>query len=337
VAVVAIAFGLWKLRSFIILLLLALTFASAMRPGVEWLHRRRVPEPMAIFTFFVLVFGVLALFFWLAVPPALDELKHALSQPLVTGSSVSHSKGIRHDVLVWINEHLRHLPSGSAIFHPIATYGHKATDAIVAVFFTIAATWFWFPERDKMIELLIRLQPEEKRESARRTYLEIDRRLGNYTRLNFLMVAAVGAVLAAGFYLVGLHYALLLGGAVSLFMIIPVIGPLAGVLLVIAVGLPQSVHTAVLGLVVLVAVREFQSYVVNPHVMGQSVGLSPLVTLVSVAVVGVLFGAFAVILAIPAASAAGTLIEVLVLGHEPPEPPPRKRRPWTPRRGSEAA
>jgi hypothetical protein len=47
IAVAAIAFGLWKARSIVILLLLALTFAAAMRPGVEGLRRRRVPEPLA--------------------------------------------------------------------------------------------------------------------------------------------------------------------------------------------------------------------------------------------------------------------------------------------------
>lgn len=34
--VVAAAFGLWKMRSIVILLLLELTFAAAIRPGVEW-------------------------------------------------------------------------------------------------------------------------------------------------------------------------------------------------------------------------------------------------------------------------------------------------------------
>jgi predicted PurR-regulated permease PerM len=139
------------------------------------------------------------------------------------------------------------------------------------------------------------------------------------------MVAVIGAVLAAGFYLVGIHYWLLLGGAVSLFEIIPVVGPLIGALLVIAVGLPQSVHVTVLALVVLIAVREFQSYVINPHVMGRSVGLSPLVTLVTVSVVGLIFGALAVVLAIPAASAAETLIDVLVFGHDPPATPPKRK------------
>jgi len=335
IAVALIAFGLWKVRSIIILLLLSLTFAAAMRPGVEWLHRRKVPSALAILSFFLLVLGTFVLFFWLAVPPAVHQLKDALAQHANGTATVAHSTGIRHDVVVWVDTHLRNLPSGSSIFHPIAAYGHKATDAVVGVLFTLAATWYWVSERDAMIEVLVRLAPEERRENARRTYLEIDRRLGAYTRLKFLMVFAIGAVLSVGFYLVGLDYWLLVGGAVSLFEIIPVVGPALGALLVLAVGLPQSVHVAVLALLVLVGVREFQSYVVNPHVMGRSVGLSPLVTLVTVSVVGLLFGAFAVILAIPAASAAETLVDVLVFGHDPPAPPPPRRRLGT-RRSSAA-
>ena len=57
---------------------------------------------------------------------------------------------------------------------------------------------------------------------------------------------------------------------------------------------------------------------------GDAVGLSPLVTLLSVAVVGVLFGGLAVILAVPFTSAVATLIDVLVLGHQPPAVEPRR-------------
>jgi predicted PurR-regulated permease PerM len=177
-----------------------------------------------------------------------------------------------------------------------------------------------------MIELLSAIAPESKREKAKQTYLAIDRRLGSYTRLKFLMVAIVGAVLAAGFYLVGLNYWLLVGGFVGLVEIVPVIGPLIGAILVVAVGLPQSMHVAALALLWLVVVREFQSYVVNPHLMGKSVGLSPLVTLVPVSVVGLLFGGFAVILAIPVTSAVATMIDVFVLDHEPPAETPRRQR-----------
>jgi hypothetical protein len=83
---------------------------------------------------------------------------------------------------------------------------------------------------------------------------------------------------------------------------------------------------AALSVLVLVAVREFQSYVVNPHLMGHSVGLSPLVTLVSVSVVSILFGGFAVVLAVPFTSAVATLIDVFVLDREPPAEPAQRGR-----------
>jgi predicted PurR-regulated permease PerM len=141
------------------------------------------------------------------------------------------------------------------------------------------------------------------------------------------MIVAVAVVLSIGFYVVGLHYSMLVAGCVSLLEVIPVVGPTIGVVLVGVVGLSQSVHVMVLALAVVIGVRQIQDYVVNPHVMGGSVGLSPLTTLVTVAVVGVLFGPFAVVLAIPATSAVATLVDVLVLGHEPPTAPePRSLR-----------
>ena len=316
VAVIALALAVWRVREIVVLLLLALTFAAAIRPGVAWLQRHRFPQPAAIGSFFVLVAAVAVLFVWAAVPPAIHQLEHALRHH-------GASTGLQHDVLTWVNRYLHNLPSAHDVLHPVASYGHAATSAIVALFFTLAATWYWVSERDRMIELLTSIAPERTREKARSTFLAIDDRLGAYTRVKFLMIFAVGAALALGFWAVGLDYWLLAGGFVSLVEIVPVVGPLVGAIFIIAIGLPQSLHVTALSLLVLIAVREFQSYVVNPHVMGRSVGLSPLVTLVSVSVVSVLFGGFAVVLAVPFTSAVATVIDVFVLDRDPPEPTAR--------------
>jgi predicted PurR-regulated permease PerM len=210
---------------------------------------------------------------------------------------VHASTGIQHDVLAWLDRYLRGFPSGRDVLHPVAAYGHQATSAIVAVFFTLAATWYWVSERDRMIDLVVTVAPASKREKVRQTFLAIDARLGSYTRLKFLMIFAVGAALSAGFYLVGLKYWLLAGGFVSLVEIVPVIGPLVGAIFVVAIALPQSPPRR--RAVPARARRRpgvSELAVVNPHVMGHSVGLSPLGTLVSVSVVSVLFGGFAVIL-----------------------------------------
>ncbi len=316
-AVVALAVGIWQVRSVLILLLLALTFAAAIRPGVDWLGRHRVPQSVAILLHLLVIGGVVAVLLWIAVPPALHQIGHAL------GHNPGQASGVRGGVLVWLQQHLHQLPTGTELVHPVATYGHKAGEAVVAIFFVLAATWYCVSERDSIINLLTALAPESKRDTARETYLALDRRLGAYTRLRFLMVFAVGAVLSTGFYFIGLDYWLLVGAFVGLIEIVPVIGPVVGSILVLTVGLPQSLHVAGLALLWLIVVREFQSYVVNPHI-GQTIGLSPLVTLLSVAVVGVLFGGFAVVLAVPFTSAVATLIDVLVLGHDPPTAEPRR-------------
>ena len=177
-------------------------------------------------------------------------------------------------MLTWLQHHLHQLPSGTELLHPVATYGQKAGEAFVAIFFTLAATWYCVSERDAIIKLLTALAPETKRDKARETYLALDRRLGAYTRLRFLMVFAVGAVLSAGFYVIGLNYWLLVGSFVGLVEIVPMIGPVVGSILVLAVGVPQSLHVAAISLLWLVVVREIQNYVVNPRI-GQTVGLSP--------------------------------------------------------------
>ena len=56
-----------------------------------------------------------------------------------------------------------------------------------------------------------------------------------------------------------------------------------------------------------------------PRVLGQAVGLSPLIVLVSVSAVGILLGAFYVLLAIPIAAVLVTLVDVVVRDVDPAE------------------
>jgi predicted PurR-regulated permease PerM len=191
------------------------------------LQRHRFPQPAAILSFFLTVGAIIVLFFWAAVPPALHQIEQALHQH-AGGASVRESTGLRHDVLVWVDRYLHRLPSGRDVLHPVAAYGHQATHVVVMTFFTLAATWYWVAERDRMIDLLTSLSSGPKREKACQTYLAIDARLGAYTRLKFVMIFAVGAALSLGFYLVGLKYWLLAGGFVSVVEIVQVIGPSSG-------------------------------------------------------------------------------------------------------------
>src|SRR5437764_807340 len=77
-AIVVLAFALWKLRVVVALLLCAITIAAAMRPGVEWLARRRVPRVLGVLLHYVVLLGFVALVLWLVVPRLTNEVQAAI-------------------------------------------------------------------------------------------------------------------------------------------------------------------------------------------------------------------------------------------------------------------
>src|SRR4030095_17228955 len=96
---------------------------------------------------------------------------------------------------------------------------------------------------------------------------------------------------------------LLVGVFAGIVELVPVIGPLAAGALAVGVGLTQSVGVALAAGLAVLIVRLLEDYIVIPRVLGDAVGLSPLIALVSVARSAVLFGGFAVLLAVPPAPA----------------------------------
>ena len=65
--------------------------------------------------------------------------------------------------------------------------------------------------------------------------------------------------------------------------------------------------------------RLLEDYVVIPRVLGEAVGLSPLLVLFAITSVAILFGGFAVLFAIPLAAVLATLLDVIVRGKDPAE------------------
>ena len=317
VLVIVGTLALWKVRVLVALLFVAATIAAAMRPGVEWLARYRVPRLVGVLLHYLVVVGLVALFLSFVVPHLISEVQAALNS---ANSGKSHAgEGFKGKVLDAIGKRLNHLPSASKLIHPALSYGETAVTAFVAVLFTFAAAAYWIFERDATVDLVAGLVARPKRKKLRDTWELIDLKLGAFVRGQVLLIFIVGTTVSTGFYLIGEPYWLLLGITIALLEIVPVIGPLVGIVLAVGAGLTVSWHTAVWAGVVLLAVRFSQDYVINPRVLGGIVGLSPLIVLISVSLTDLLFGGFYVLLAVPLASLAVTLIDVWIMGVEPGE------------------
>jgi predicted PurR-regulated permease PerM len=321
-AVVVLALALWKLRIILFLLFLAFVITAAMRPGVELLARARIPRVFGILIHYAAIAGVVALLIWLVVPRALDQVQEALGTQGVPTSTADirkaarHSTGVRHKVLLALQHRLEKLQLSSVV-SPAINATLKAFEALIAVFFTFAVAAYWIFERDRTVGLVLSLLPPRHRRVVRDTWNLIDLKLGAFVRGELILIAFVSVLLSVAFWAIGLPYWLLLGIFAGIVEIVPVVGPLAAGAVAIGVGLTVSWHVALAAGIAVLAVRLLEDYVVIPRVLGHAVGLSPLVVLVSVTSVTVLFGGFAVLLAVPLAALVVTLVDVIVRGHDP--------------------
>jgi predicted PurR-regulated permease PerM len=154
---------------------------------------------------------------------------------------------------------------------------------------------------------------------VRDTWTLIDLRLGAFVRGQVLLILGVGIALSLLFWAIGEPYWILVGSFAGLVEVIPVIGPLIAGALAVVVGFTASVHVAVLAAVCVLAIRLTEDYLVMPKVLGEAVGLSPLLVLVSVTAVGILFSGWAVLFAVPIAAVAVTLFDVVLRDVDPAE------------------
>jgi predicted PurR-regulated permease PerM len=323
VAVVVCALALWQLKLVIALLFLAIVMAAAMRPGVEALRRRRIPRGVGVGIHYLGLLALVALFLWFAVPRALTQVEAAVgnvpTSTLQLKQATNHSTGIKHELLLAIEKRLRRLPSGASLVHPALTVTTKAFEALIAVFFVFASAAYWIFERDRAVDLVTSLIARPRRKKVRDTWDLIDAKLGAFVRGEVLLIAFVATALSLVFLAIGEPYWILLGIFAGVFEIVPVIGPLIAGAAAIGVGFTASWHVALAAGLAVLVIRLLEDYLIVPRVLGHAVGLSPLLVLISVAAAAILFGGFAVLIAIPITAVLATLVDVAVRGKDPAE------------------
>jgi predicted PurR-regulated permease PerM len=311
-AVVVGLLALWELRLLIMLLFLAFTVAAAMRPGVDALHRLRIPRGAAILVHYAALAGLVSLLLWAVVPRAINQVETALG-------GAEDESGFKGEALGWLNQRLERLPRVEDLFDPALELTLLGFEIAVGIFFVFACAAYWIFERDDAVRLVTSLLPRTRRKVVQDTWNLIDLKLGAYVRGQALLILLVATVLSICFWAIGLPFWLLIAVFAGVVEIVPVIGPLTAGALAVGVGFTESIGVGIAaGLIVLVA-RLLEDYLVIPHVLGDAVGLSPLLVIVAVAATAILFGELAVLLAIPLAAVLGTLFEVVVLERDPAE------------------
>jgi predicted PurR-regulated permease PerM len=322
--IVALALAFWKLRVLLSLFFLGLVIAAAMRPGIEWLHDRRVPRGIGLAIHYLALIGVVAFLLWLVVPRAVTQVGDALGGSVPTSTkelntATRNSTGIKHTILRAVQKRLEKLPTAGSAVHASLSVTKAAFEVLIGIFFTFAVAAYWIFERDRTRRVVLSMLARERRRTVRDTWDLIDAKLGAFVRGELVLIAFVGTVLSLAFWAIGVPFWLLLGIFAGIVEIVPVIGPLLAGAVAVAVGLTVSWQVALGAGLAVLGVRLLEDYIVVPRVLGHAVGISPLVVLVSVTAIGLLLGGVYVLLAVPIAAVLVTLVDVIVRDKDPAE------------------
>jgi predicted PurR-regulated permease PerM len=319
VAIVAAALALWKLKLVIALVFLGFILAAAMRPGIDAMKRRGVPRSIALILHYVAFAALIALFLWIVVPRAVDQVENALggATQAEIHRQAEQSQGIKHELLTAIDRRLREVPEAGELFDPALEVTLTAFEIVLGFLFVLATAGYWIFERDRAVTWVASLMARPRRKKLRDTWDLIDLKLGAFVRGQALLILLVATALTVAFWAIGLPYFILVAAFAGIVEIVPVIGPIVAGALAIGVGLTESWQLALAAGICVLVVRLLEDYLVIPRVLGDATGLSPLLVLVSVTAVGILFGGFAVILAVPLVAVLVTVLDVVVRDKDP--------------------
>lgn len=159
----------------------------------------------------------------------------------------------------------------------------------------------YYAQKDKetLVAGWLKLVPDAHRFFADDLLKKINAILKNYIEGQLVICSTVGIILAAGLYLYGVNYFLVLGFVAAVTEIIPIIGPLIGTVPAVVIAYFVSPATAASVAIFYLVVQMLGNLVIAPKIMGNKLDLHPLTIILAVMVLGSLIGVWGVFFAAP--------------------------------------
>lgn len=300
-------------------LFIAFALAYILNPTVVILQRKgikRLYGIMIVFSLTIVLFSGFAIFLVVSVTGELANVQlnlPAYVQHLyeITPAAIKGYLGIEtpDKLALQLNELLlaarRAAPD---LLQPLLAFLQKALSSTVSVFLTLLGyliipvylfyLLFDLPQLKAFIESYI---PERFLPAYNIKLAEIDLVLSGFVRGQLSVCAILAILYSIGLYVIGIDMAIVIGTLAGITFIIPYVGTIIGICLSVLMALLKFndlLHPLLcLGWFGLVQLLE--GAIITPKVVGDTVGLHPLVAIVALLIGGQLFGIMGMLLAVP--------------------------------------
>jgi predicted PurR-regulated permease PerM len=314
--VAAALYFAYLIREVIGLFLIAVFFAIAIAPAVNWLDHRRVPRWLAILLVYLGIGGSIFGIGLLIVPPLVTGVED-LSGDLpgyvddLRNNETFRDYDDRYHITEKLREQAQQLPSklGDAA-GTLRDVTVGVFTRFVQLFSILVITFFLVKDGHRLLEFIYRQVPPERARRFRRIADDISDAIAGYVFGNFVISVLAGLVTYVTLRILGVPFATPLAILFGFFDLIPLVGAtLGGILVGVVVGFAADFP---LGLIVWAAVlilyQQVENNLIQPFVYGRAVQLHPLIVIVAILIGAALLGVLGALIAIPAAAAVQAVV-----------------------------
>jgi predicted PurR-regulated permease PerM len=299
----------WFVRHSLLLLWVSVIFAIVFNPAVKWIQRRHIgrwsPGKGTSLLLLILALALaFSVFLFFAVPPIIQD-SHAIS------SDLPHS-------LNELTQQVRKLPFGNKIASSVnedsirrmivsvvgsATNAiSQVTGALSSLFMIVLLTCYFILEGDRSFQWALGFVPVHRRSRAKRTLLRARDVVQRWLVGQALLMLILGSSSLIVFWALGVRYFYVLGVFAGVSNFIPVLGPVATVIVAGVLAAMDS-WAKVLGVIIFYLVyQQVENAYLSPKIVGSAVGL-PGVGVLSALIIGTeLAGLLGALVAVPTAA-----------------------------------
>ena len=300
---------LYVARQTLMAFLFAIFFAYLMSPVVSQLERFLHGRGRAIALIYLLLLGLVVLFF-ASMGPRIGREGARLGQSLpalaqLSSGEIAEQLGNQHgwnhklvdllrDYLASHSEEIAQLAQNVGLH--VAQVAKQAWLLVVVPLLSI----FFLKDGLAFSEILLDLvQSRLQRELLQGVLSDLNQMLAHFIRAQLTLAALTMAMYSGGIGLMRVPYALVLGTVGGLLEFIPVVGPLVAAVTIVGVALLMGYKHWLVLIVFLGIWRLIQDYVSSPRIMGHSMELHPLAAIFGVMAGGEVAGILGIFLSIP--------------------------------------
>ncbi len=328
-ATLAGAFILLYSVRMIIILLMAILIASALRPYIVRmsnikLGKRQFPYGLGILVAYGALLATILFMLVLVLPPVLNqfagylERDDLLSSQLIraqtwlernaetlTGTSVSLADPDQ------IRQSVATITAGIRKAMPdfLTNLGGIIGEAILVFVMGV----YWLTSRDKSVDFVVSLFTRRNRETVIEAISEIETSMGNYIRGVVMVATFVGVMNAVILSLLRVPNAITLGFIVGVTTMLPVVGGFIGGFGATLLAALANPLYGLITFVVFVSVQQIETHYLTPRVMSRSVSIDPLLVIVGIFIGFSLYGIMGAILSIPIIGAINVLVRRFII------------------------